>query len=147
MGVIRSADHMNDLNFLIGEWRGEGLVGDDRVTASVRAASRADGALVLDHVTRREGAEDHRERIVLRERRGRLRAFIRPAGGEEQEFQAAEAVAGFRFTRSDRKLGFLAWEIAPEGPDTFRERFLVGEGPAAETVVSLVHRRESYESS
>jgi hypothetical protein len=138
---------MNALSWLTGTWRGEGLVGDDRVTTSVSASIRGDGAIVVDHVTHKAGAEDHKERIVLREQRGRLRAFIRPAGGEEQEFQAAEAVAGFRFTRSDRKLGFLAWEIAPDGPDSFRERFLVGDGADAETVVSLVHRRESSRSS
>jgi len=132
---------MNDLTFLLGEWRGAGRVGDDRVTATVRAASRADGALVIDHVTHRDGAADHRERIVLREQRGRLRAFIHPDGGAEQEFQAAEAVAGFRFTRSDPRLGFLAWEIAPEGDDAFLERFLVGEASVAETVVSLRHER------
>jgi hypothetical protein len=139
--VIRAADRMNDLSFLLGEWRGEGRVGDDRVTATVKAASRADGALVVDHVTRREGAADHKERIVLREQRGRLRAFIRPEGGAEQEFQAAEAVAGFRFTRADPRLGFLSWEISPAGDDAFLERFLVGEGPAAETVVTLRHER------
>ncbi len=127
--------------FLVGEWRGEGRVGDDRVTSTVSAAFREDGALAIDHVTAREGASDHRERIVVRDHRGRIRAFIRPEGGAEQEFQSVESVAGFRFTRADRKLGFLAWEISPEGQDAFLERFLVGEGAAAETVVSLRHER------
>jgi hypothetical protein len=129
------------LRFLVGEWRGEGRVGDDRVTASIRAEFRDDGGLSIDHVTYREGAADHRERIVIREQRGRLRALIRPEGGAEQQFQAADAVAGFRFTRADPRLGFLAWEITPEGWDAFLERFLVGDGAAAETVVSLRHER------
>jgi len=138
---------VNELRFLVGAWRGEGRVGDDLVTASVTGELRDDGTIVLDHVTRREGAKDHRERIVLRERRGRTRALIRPEGGAEQEFQTATAVAGFRFTRADPKLGFLAWEIAPDGDDAFLERFLVGEGAAAETVASLRHRRERSASS
>lgn len=132
---------MGDFNFLVGEWRGVGRVREDAVTARVTGSADPDGSIVLVHVTHREGAEDHRERIVLREHRGRTSAFIRAGGGPEQRFQRASATDGFRFTRADPKLGLLAWEIVPAGADAFDERFILGEGPALETVVALHHVR------
>ena len=140
MGVIRSADHMKDFKILIGRWRGEGTVRRDPVTAEIRATAEPDGSIVLDHVTRRAGAEDHRERIVIREHRGRVSAFIRSGSGPEQRFQSVAHAAGWRFTRSDPRAGFMAWEIERDG-DALRERFVLGEGAAAETVVSLRHER------
>lgn len=129
------------LRFLAGIWRGAGTVRGDAVTSRVEGSLRDDGAIVLDHVTMREGAADHRERIVVLEERGRLRAYIRAASGPEQRFQGGSVDFGWRFTRADPKLGHLAWEVAPDGDDRFEERFVMGEGAAAETVVRLRHER------
>jgi hypothetical protein len=128
------------LRFLVGRWRGEGTVRTDRVTADVTASAEPDGSIAIVHVTHSPGAEDHRERIVLRDHRGRTSAFIRAGSGPEQRFQLVPSPAGWRFTRSDRKAGFMAWEIERDG-DALAERFTLGEGAAAETVVSLRHVR------
>jgi hypothetical protein len=126
---------------MVGTWRGEGRVRDAGVTSTVSASLRDDGAIVIEHVTRHPGAADHRERIVLREHRGRTSAFIRAGSGPEQRFQNVPADAGFRFTRADPKLGLLSWEIVPEGADAFAERFVMDEEGAPTTVVSLRHVR------
>jgi len=139
--VIHSVDHVNGLKLLVGNWRGSGHVREDEVTADVTCTAEPDGSIVLVHVTHREGAEDHRERIVIREHRGRTSAFIRSGSGPEQRFQLVPAEGVFRFTRADPKLGFLAWEVVPEGADAFVETFVLGEGAAAETVVRLRHVR------
>jgi hypothetical protein len=139
--AINPVGEMSDLQFFIGKWRGSGRVREDDVTADVTCNAEPDGSIVLVHVTHREGAVDHRERIVVREHRGRTSAFFRSGSGPEQRFQLASAGAAFRFTRADPKLGFLAWEIAPEGADAFTETFALGEGAAAETVVRLRHVR------
>ena len=107
----------------------------------VRIEEEPDGSIVIAHVTHRAGAADHRERIVIREHRGRTSAFIRSGSGAEQRFQSAQAPSGWRFTRSDPRVGQAAWEIVPDGDDAFTERFLLGEGDAAETVVALRHVR------
>jgi hypothetical protein len=132
---------IENLRFLVGTWRGAGSVRGDAVTARIVGTLRDDGAIVLDHTTMREGAADHRERVVILEERGRVRAYVRAADGPEQRFQGASQPFGWRFTRADPRLGFLAWEIAPDGNDRFDERFAMGEGKAAETVVSLRHER------
>lgn len=132
---------VSDVRFLLGAWRGEGTVREDAVTTDVTCSEDTDGSIVVVHTTHREGAQDHREKIVVREHRGRTSAFIRSGSGPEQRFQLASAGAAFRFTRADPKLGFLAWEIAPEGADGFAETFVIGEGAAAETVVRLRHVR------
>ena len=129
------------LRFLVGRWRGEGTVRTDRVTADVTATLEPDGSIDIVHVTHRPGAEDHRERIVLRDHRGRTSAFIRSGGGPEQRFQLVPSRSGWRFTRSDKKAGFMAWEVERQGDDALAERFSLGEGAAAETVVSLRHVR------
>lgn len=134
------------LGFLVGRWRGEGTVRADRVTADVAVSAQPDGSIAIDHVTHRAGAEDHRERIVLRDHRGRTSAFIRAGSGPEQRFQLAPSApapsrGAWRFTRSDPHAGFMAWEIERDGEDGLAERFSMGEGAAAETVVSLRHRR------
>lgn len=130
-----------DFAFVVGEWRGTGRVRDDDVTARVSASRRDDGAIVIEHTTLRPGAADHRERIVIREHRGRTSAFIRAGSGPEQRFQNVPAEEGFRFTRADPKLGFLSWEIVPDGPDGFAERFGMDEEGEPTTVVSLRHVR------
>jgi hypothetical protein len=132
---------LEGLRFLAGSWRGEGRVREDAVTASVTCTEEPDGSLAIVHVTHREGALDHRETIAIREHRGRTSAFIRAGTGPEQRFQLASAGAAFRFTRADPKLGFLAWELERDGDDAFFEVFTMGEGAAAETVVSLRHVR------
>ncbi len=129
------------LRFLVGAWRGEGRVRDADVTTRVSATLRDDGAIVIEHTTMRAGAADHRERIVIREHRGRTSAFIRAGSGPEQRFQNVPADAGFRFTRADPKLGLLSWEIVPEGADAFSERFVMDEEGKPTTVVSLRHVR------
>ena len=129
------------LSFLVGQWRGEGTVREDRVTAHITGTSEPDGSIVLVHTTHREGAVDHGERIVLRDHRGRTSAFIRVGTGPDQRFQLVSDAAGWRFTRADTRLGLLTWEIVQDGPDAFSERFLLGEGDAAETVVTLRHVR------
>ena len=129
------------LRFLVGRWRGEGTVRTDLVTADVTATLEPDGSIDIVHVTHRPGAEDHRERIVLRDHRGRTSAFIRSGGGPEQRFQLVPSRSGWRFTRSDKKAGFMAWEVERQGDDALAERFSLGEGAAAETVVSLRHVR------
>ena len=132
---------VNDLRFLVGAWQGSGRVREDDVTADVTCSEEPDGSIVLVHVTHRAGAQDHRERIVIREHRGRTSAFIRSGSGPEQRFQLVPAEGVFRFTRADPKLGLLAWEIVPGGADSLDERFILGEGEAAETVVRLRHVR------
>jgi hypothetical protein len=129
------------LRFLVGRWRGEGTVRADRVTADVAASAEPDGSIAIDHVTHRPGAEDHRERIVLRDHRGRTSAFIRSGSGPEQRFQLVPSPAGWRFTRADPRAGFMTWEIERQGDGAIAERFSLGEGAAAETVVSLRHVR------
>lgn len=132
---------MTDFRFLVGEWRGDGFVRDARVTSRLTGSLRDDGAVVLVHVTSHEGAEDHRERIVLRTHRGRTTAVVRPDNGAEQKFHAAPTEEGARFARVDAEAGLMAWEIVPDGADAFTERFVMGEGAAAETVVRLRHER------
>jgi hypothetical protein len=129
------------LRFLVGRWRGEGTVRTDRVTADVVGTAEPDGSIAIVHVTHREGAADHRESIVLRDHRGRTSAFIRAGSGPEQRFQLVPSPSGWRFTRSDPRAGFMAWEIERQGDDALAERFSLGEGAAAETVVSLRHVR------
>jgi hypothetical protein len=141
MGVSADVAGLEALRFLVGTWRGAGRVRDDAVTADVACTEEPDGSLAIVHVTHREGAVDHKEKIVLREHRGRTSAFVRSASGPEQRFQLVSAGAAFRFTRADPKLGFLAWEVVPEGADAFGERFVLGEGADAETVVTLSHVR------
>lgn len=131
---------MDDLDFLVGAWRGAGRVRDDDVTAEMTVTSSPDGSIEIAHVTRLPGAEDHREHIVIREHRGRISAFIRSGSGAEQRFQSVPSSPGWRFTRADPKAGFMAWEIERDG-DALRERFVLGEGAAAETVVALRHVR------
>ena len=132
---------VTSLRFLVGRWRGEGTVRTDRVTADVAASLEPDGSIAIVHVTHRPGAEDHRETIALRDHRGRTSAFIRSGSGPEQRFQLVPSASGWRFTRSDPRAGFMAWEIERDGEDALRERFSLGEGAAAETVVSLRHVR------
>ena len=134
-------DPLSPLRFLVGRWRGAGTVSGDPVTAEIEGASGEDDCIVLVHTTHREGAADHGERIVIRVHRGRTSAFIRSGSGPEQRFQSVPALVGWRFTRADPRLGFFAWEIEPDGPDAFRERFILGEDAAAETVVALRHTR------
>jgi hypothetical protein len=129
------------LRFLVGRWRGEGTVRADGVTADVTASLEPDGSISIVHVTHREGAQDHRETIALRDHRGRTSAFIRSGSGPEQRFQLVPSPAGWRFTRADPKAGPMAWEIERDGADALRERFSLGEGAARETVVSLRHVR------
>ena len=131
---------MGEFRFLIGEWCGEGTVREDHVTARIVVTMDDDGSTMLVHTTHRAGAADHRERIVIREHRGRTSAFIRSGSGPEQRFQSVPAASGWRFTRADPRAGFMAWEIERDG-DALRERFILGEGEAAETVVSLHHVR------
>ena len=139
MGVER-------LRFLVGQWRGEGRVRDGRATAAVTGTyRREDGAIALVHETRVVGGEGaglppHRERIVQRERRGRLRAFVRPDGGAEQEFIGEVTPAGFRFTHQSKQ-GEVTWELTPAGEDAWSERFLVVEEGAPVEVVTLRHER------
>ena len=128
------------LRFLVGRWRGEGTVREDRVTADVTATAEPDGSIAIVHLTHRPGAEDHRETIALRDHRGRTSAFIRSGTGPEQRFQLVPSPSGWRFTRSDPRAGFMAWEVERDG-DAIRERFVLGQGDAAETVVSLRHVR------
>jgi hypothetical protein len=132
---------VSDVRFLLGAWRGQGTVREDAVTTDVTCSEDPDGSIVVVHTTHRDGAQDHRERIVVREHRGRTSAFIRSGSGPEQRFQLVSAEGAFRFTRADPKLGFLAWEVTPAGADAFDERFVMGEGEAAETVVRLRHVR------
>jgi hypothetical protein len=128
------------LRFLVGRWRGEGTVREDRVTADVAVTEEPDGSIAIVHLTHRAGAADHREKIVLRDHRGRTSAFIRSGSGPEQRFQLVPSKSGWRFTRADPRAGFMAWEIERDG-DALRERFSMGEGAAAETLVALRHVR------
>ena len=83
----------------------------------------------------------HRERIVLREHRGRLTARVRPDGGAEQEFRGEPAESGVRFVHESKKTGRIVWEIEPDGRDAWSERFFVTEDGAPAKVVDLRHVR------
>jgi hypothetical protein len=129
------------LRFLLGNWRGEGAVRDGAVTATVVATERDDGAIVLVHETRGADLPLHRERMVLREKRGRTTALVRADGGAEQEFRLAESGAVLRFVHRTPRAEEIVWEIEPRGADAWTERFLVPEDGKLEKVVELRHER------
>ena len=145
MGVIHSVDHqapLGRLRFLVGTWRGVGVVTDGNVTASVVASDGGDGTIELVHETRGEGLPVHRERIVLREHRGRTTARIRADGGAEQEFRLVESPAGvLRFVHLTGKREEIAWEVEPAGADAWTERFFVPGDGAPRKAVELRHVR------
>jgi hypothetical protein len=132
---------ITDLHFLVGAWRGEGTTRDGAVTASVDVSARLDGALVFVHETKGEGLPVHRERIVVREHRDRLTARIRPDGGAEQEFRGEVADGVYRFVHEAKKLGRVTWEIEPQAPDAWAERFFVTVDGSPEKAVDLRHVR------
>jgi hypothetical protein len=129
------------LRFLVGAWTGSGRVRDGDVTSRVTASEGDDGTIVLDHLTEGASLPPHREKIVLREKRNRLTALVRPHGAAEQEFRAVPSDAGVRFVHEAKKLGTVTWDIVPEGGDAWSERFTVTKDGASEVVVELRHAR------
>jgi hypothetical protein len=125
------------LSFLAGTWRGEGTLRGDAVATSTVATPFGESMLRVDVETRRRGETVHRERIVFRERDGRLEATTSPWRGDAQIFSVSEE-PGPRFVLS---CGDLRWTIEASGADAFEERFGKLDGGRFEEIVALRHVR------
>jgi hypothetical protein len=126
------------LVFLVGRWQGEGFLRGAPVTSRTWGAPFGAGMIRVDAETFRDGALVHRERIVLREKDGRVEASTSPWRGDAQRFAVAEE-PGPRFVLTS---GAFVWTITPEGADAWSESFGVVTAPAQfEEIVALRHVR------
>lgn len=136
---------IDDLRFLVGAWRGEGSVRGRPAESRAECAPFAGDLLRMDVETRSGGAVVHRERIVFRgddAAGGAVTASTSPWRGAAQVWRVTRRADGvFRLEHP----GF-SWEIAPDGPDAYEERFDAVGASGREPVVALRHRREGAPS-
>jgi hypothetical protein len=130
---------IGDLRSLVGEWRGEGLLHGRPVQSRVVAAEFGPDMLRLDNETFRDGGTVHRERVLFRERDGRLEATTSPWRGDAQLFTAVEGDRGRTVLVCGSR---YRWTIVIEGVEVWSETFeAADESGRLETVVSLRHVR------
>jgi hypothetical protein len=126
------------LRFLIGEWRGDGLLRGRPVKSRVVAAEFGPDMIRLDNETSADGAPLHRERVVFRAKDGRVQASTSPWRGDAQVFEVEETAAGFVLTCGAR----YRWTIVREGDDAWAETFETADAVGRlEPVVTLRHVR------
>lgn len=137
------------LRFLQGDWHGEGTLGGEPCTLSVRTRAFFDRYVDLEVETRRGGEVVHRERVVLcGEEDGPLCAVTFSASGRVQRWNGTVQGPRTVFVRDPREHRGpedFRWTVERLSDDSYRDVFEVGPAPGSRRVVlDATYRRARH---